>query len=51
MREVIAGVAIATLVVLAGCTGRTDADSKTDSDGVSNSRSTENGQKVDITNR
>jgi peptidoglycan-associated lipoprotein len=51
MRDVIAGVAIAALVVLAGCTGRTDADSKTEGDGVSKSRSTENGQKVDITNR
>jgi peptidoglycan-associated lipoprotein len=48
MRNVIAGVAIAALVALAGCAGRTETDSKTEGDAKSASHS---GQKVDITKR
>jgi peptidoglycan-associated lipoprotein len=48
MREVIAGVAIAALVALAGCGGQTETESKTDRDARNNAS---NEQKVDIAGR
>jgi peptidoglycan-associated lipoprotein len=49
MRQVIAGVAIAALVALAGCGGKTETDGKTNGDAKLGSEDSQ--RKVDITKR
>jgi peptidoglycan-associated lipoprotein len=52
MRDVIAGVAIAALVALAGCAGQAETDGKAAGGGTKSSgQNGQNNQKVDITSR